>query len=142
MQASEFKRLTQGRSDASWCAYFDVGAATFRRWKTGKARVPGAVARLLRMGCSELSALAGAGDEWRDFSFGPDGRFYHPFWREGFSAGDLRGMFFLTQDAWQDKRDLRATLAENAELKKQVEFYRKQCSTESRFGLIWARVMG
>jgi hypothetical protein len=49
MLADEFRQLLTGRTDEDWCAFFDVGAATLRRWKTGKARIPGAVDRLIRL---------------------------------------------------------------------------------------------
>ena len=143
MTVNEFRRLTQGRADSSWCEYFGVGAATFRRWKTGKARIPGAVERLLRIRCNELSALAGAsGKDWEDFSFGPDGKFYHPFWSRGFDAGQLKAMFFQVQDAWADKRDLERLRAELVELRKSEAFYRRQCQVESRMGLMLSRIAG
>lgn len=147
MDKNDFIRLTQGHTDFYWCEYFDVGAATFRRWKTGKARIPRAIEILLNMPCNDLSALAGAGEGWEGFFMAKDG-LHLPGWKYGFSPGQIKGMFFKCQMVRDYESTIRALNKRIEELEgdfaaetERAEKYRRLVSTESQFGLIWDRVV-
>ena len=76
-----------------------------------------------------------------------DGTLTIPFFHRPFTPEQVKAMFFTTQDAWQDKRDvntlhrelvtLRAQLAES---QKRERFYRRQCDIQSKMGMMLARI--
>ena len=100
---SDFSDLIAGVSDSWLYDYIGVAPATFRRWKTGKARVPIAVHKLLSVRLGGFDALAGPA--WKGYRIGADGLFYHPFWKRGFTPGELRGLFFQVQRTWLLERE-------------------------------------
>lgn len=61
MQPHEFRDLIAGINQESILELLDIGEATLRRWKSGKARIPQAVEPLLRLKLNgDLAALGGA----------------------------------------------------------------------------------
>lgn len=85
--------------------YLDVDVRTVRRWQAGKTPPP-PIIKLLRMRLGDISGLLGA--NWEGFHFGRDGLLYHPFYKYGFSAAEIRGMFFEVKEiAWHRKETAR-----------------------------------
>lgn len=85
-------------------AYVDRSTAS--RWKSGRARVPGAALALVRQHFEgELGPRAGP--DWRGARFGHDGLLYLPDMRRGFSAADLRQLHWLLQSQeWRTAKRL------------------------------------
>lgn len=86
------------------------------------------------------------GSEWDGFSLAADG-LQHPYWRRPFSCGDLKAMFYRSQQVAILERELarakaeaeqRAAEAEAA--RERADWYRHQLTLESRFGLMLARM--
>jgi len=147
MTPHEFRDLIAGVNQTYLLELLDIGPATLRRWKTGKARIPKAAVQYLRIVLDgDLAALGG--DQWQGFRLGKDGLLNIPLFHRPFDALQLQAMFFTTQDAWADKRDLNAIQrdlaalrAEHNELKKRAAFYRRACDMQSRMGLMLARIV-
>lgn len=94
-------------------AYLGVSARSVKRWKAGHP-LPPTIERLLRIRYGDLSGLLGP--DWEGFTFGQDGKLYPPFFRGGFSALQICGMFFEVQLSRQEVRRLERELQQlNAE---------------------------
>lgn len=148
MQDQDFADLVAGMSEAYLCEFLQVDLKTLRRWKAGTTPAPHAVRLLLRLKLEgELTALGG--DAWEGFRLGRDGLLYIPLFHRGFDPLQIQAMFFTTQDAWADKRDVNALQRDLAALRADYDalarreaFYRRQCQIESRMGLMLARIVG
>lgn len=104
-----------------------VSPKTVKRWKNG-ATPPPPIIKLLRIRYGDLAGLAG--DDWEGFCFGRDGLLYHPFYKYGFTAGEIRGMFFVTREIdWYRKEfvKLRAELAALQENTWAMQKVRESC---------------
>lgn len=91
-------------SAESVAAYLGVSVKTVKRWKAG-APLPATIERLLRIRYGDLSGLLGA--DWQGFTFGTDGKLYPPFFRGGFSALQICGMFFEVQELRHLRREVK-----------------------------------
>lgn len=86
------------------------------------------------------------GSEWDGFSLSVDG-LQHPYWRRPFTCGDLKAMFYRSQQVTALELELqrarqaaeRASAAQDA-AEARAEWYRHQLTLESRYGLMLARV--
>jgi len=90
-------------------------------------------------------ACALLGNSWNGFYF-RDGLLYVPEWRNGFSAGDIRALFFRCQMVTYLESEIRLLKAEllrrNEEidtLEIKADFYRRQVQLESRLGMMLER---
>lgn len=146
MEAEEFRDLIAGAGDNRLCKYLDVAPATFRRWKTGKARVPQAVIKLLKfyLHC-DLSGIGG--EEWEGFVMG-QGYLSIPLFHRPFTGRQLSALFFQVGDNRANQSDLKQAMqelgalrAELEEVKKREAFYRRQCQIESKMGLMLHRIV-
>lgn len=82
--------------------------------------------------------------EWEGFIF-HEGTLHHPYWRRGFTAGELRAMFYRTQQVTILEHEisrLRLDLARAQEAQEAAEhrahYYRQQLRLESRLGMMLA----
>lgn len=80
--------------------------------------------------------------EWEGFIF-DDGQLHHPYWRRPFTAGDLRAMFYTSQqvrilehELTQARRDLETAQAAQDAAEHRAQFYRQQLQLESRMGMM------
>ena len=115
-----------------------------KQWRKGTRKVPESAIRLLKL-FSEGRADALLGKEWEGFYF-QDCLLFVPEWRNGFTAHQIRSLFWRTQQIASLNREI--NLLKN-ELKRRddeidaleikANFYRKQLVLESRFGLILER---
>ncbi|MBD5803870.1 hypothetical protein AZOA_33110 [Azoarcus sp. Aa7] len=86
------------------------------------------------------------GSEWDGFSLSRDG-LQHPYWRRPFSCGELKAMFYRSQQVAILEREVsrarteqeRASAAQDA-AEARADWYRHQLTLESRLGLMLARV--
>lgn len=97
-------------------------------------------ARLASHVALDLSELIGP--DWDGFSLSVDG-LQHPYWRRPFTAGELRAMFYRTQQVTileHQLSRLRADfdrLSQDAdEAEARADYYRRQLRLESRFSLM------
>lgn len=106
----DFNTLSHGYSSDKLSKLFHVNITTARRWKAKTVPAPHSVILMLRfINWGELSSIGGP--SWEGFTINiRDHKLNIPFFRQGFSPEEIKAMFFLTQDAWQDKRELRLTL--------------------------------
>lgn len=123
-----------------------VNRSTAHRWKTRKTKIPGAVARLLRLAL-DGDAAALLGPAWRGWRFGRDGLFYCEDWRRGFTSDEIRAMPFLHGECATLKRDLErltaelhSTTRELEEAQRRARWYRHQLVLESRMGAMLDRI--
>lgn len=146
MHADDFREIVPG-NDAVLAEYFGVTQRTVRRWKSGEAPIPLSVAKLarLRYSTGELTGDASAllGDDWKNFRFGSDGKFYLDGWRGGFTPGQIRAMFFTTQLVLAHEATIRQLEKRIAGLEQDVieanqaaAKYRGLVRMEARFGLM------
>jgi hypothetical protein len=106
MEVWQFRELVEELGDASVRRFLGISPATLRRWKTCKARIPQSAILALRLHADgDLSALAG--DAWHGFRFA-GGLFYLPGWRNGWTPGDLRALFFKVQEVAALRQELTA----------------------------------
>ncbi len=118
-----------------------VDATTARRWKSGRARMPTAAARLAALRIDgDLASLAGP--DWSGWKITRDGRLASPRWRRPFERWEIEQLPQLHGQAAGfdvERRQLRQDIARlQAELdqeKKRAAFYRAQLVNESRLGL-------
>lgn len=115
-----------------------------KQWKKGTRKVPESAIRLLKL-CAEGKADALLGKDWEGFYF-EGGLLFVPEWRNGFTAHEIRSLFWRTQQITSLNREIRLLKSElkrrNDEfeaLESKTNFYRKQLVLESRFGLILER---
>lgn len=102
---------------------------------------PGTLPRHATIDLAEL-----LGTEWEGFSLSADG-LQHPYWRRPFSCGDLKAMFYRSQQVAILEREVsrarteqeRASAAQDA-AEARAEWYKHQLTLESRLGLMLARV--
>lgn len=81
--------------DNDLAAFLGVSISTLRRYKRHPDKMPLACKRLLRLRMEgDLRALGG--DEWEHFYI-TQGKLYLPEYRNGFTAHQIRGMFFRLQ---------------------------------------------
>ncbi|HJV24554.1 MAG TPA: hypothetical protein VJ673_02660 [Aromatoleum sp.] len=84
------------------------------------------------------------GSEWEGFRLSVDG-LHHPYWRRPFECGELKAMFWRSQqvtalelDLTRAKQDAeRATAAQDA-AEERAAWYRQQLRLESRMGMMLA----
>lgn len=93
----------------------NISVKSVKNWQQGKTIPPPAMVKLLRMRYGDLGGMLGA--EWEGFYFGKDGLFYHPFFKYGFSAGELRAMFFNTKEVHWYRIEFAKMRAELANLR-------------------------
>lgn len=136
---SNFKTLLSGFGQEKLCNLLELNPKTVKRWIDGKITPPKAVQLLLHyINWGDISAIGGK--EWEGFSINmKDHRLTIPFFKRDFNARELSAMFFTTQDAWQDKRDLKTTLEKLANTEKEltaardnIQFYRSQLKQAGR----------
>ncbi len=97
MQAEEFRDLVAGVGDTYLCQFLGVGAATFRRWKTGKARIPEAVIKLLHIKLDgDLSSIGGK--DWEGFAINRDGTLTLPLFHRPIPPRRIAAMFFFEHE--------------------------------------------
>lgn len=139
LDLEDFHTLSHGYSSDKLSELFKVNITTARRWKAGTIPAPHAVVLMLRfINWGEISSIGGA--DWEGFTINMrDHKLNIPFFKKGFSPEEIKAMFFLTQDAWQDKRELRLTAekltATQAALDKSEQdnkFYRDQVRQAGR----------
>lgn len=125
---NDFSELVAGVNRDWLCEFLGIHKKTLERWISGEINAPQAVRLLLRIKLEgDLSALGG--DSWQGFSIGTrydDRKLYAPLFRGGFDPEQITAMFFLCQDAWQDKRDFKHTLAQVNELRAELEKERQR----------------
>lgn len=119
----------------------EVDETTARRWKSGRARIPTAAARLValyRLG--DLASLAGP--DWAGWIITRDGLLQSPRWRRGFARWEIEQLPALhgqraafDVERRQLQRDLQSNIEELDAQKKRADFYRAQLVTEARMGL-------
>lgn len=128
-------------STAELVSMTGVDVTTARRWKSGRARMPVAAARLaaLRL-LGDLESLAGP--DWAGWRITRDGRLASPRWRRPFERWEIEQLPQLHSQAAgfeverrQLQRDLERTRAELEAEKKRAAFYRAQLVSEARLGL-------
>lgn len=86
------------------------------------------------------------GSEWNGFSLASDG-LQHPAWRRPFTCGELKAMFWRSQQVSILEHQIeqlrteieRAQAAEDA-AEVRTDWYRRQLNLESRFGLMLVRM--
>jgi hypothetical protein len=111
MQASDFRDLVAGMDSGYLCDYLQIHTRTLKRWKEGTAAVPHSAVIALRLKLDgDLSAVGG--DDWTGFVFARDGRLYAPYFRGGFTALQICGMFFERQELSWLRREVKRLDAE------------------------------
>lgn len=118
-----------------------VDPTTARRWKTGRARMPTAAARLASLRIlGDLASLAGP--DWQGWTIGRDGLLHSPRWRRGFSRVELEELPTLhgqraafDVERRQLQREVEQLRQDLQDEKKRAAFYRAQLVSESRIGL-------
>jgi len=115
-----------------------------KQWKKGTKRPSESAVRLINL-FVHGKACALLGNSWNGFYF-RDGLLYVPEWRNGFSAGDIRALFFRCQMVTYLESEIRLLKAEllrrNEEidtLEIKADFYRRQVQLESRLGMMLER---
>lgn len=104
MELWQFRQLVEELGDGLVCRFLGVSPATLRRWKTGKARIPQSAILALQLHIDgDLAALGG--DDWQGFRLA-GGQFYIPGWRNGWTPGNLRALFFNVQEVPALRREL------------------------------------
>lgn len=136
MDAESFADLVAGFNEDYLCEYLQVNPKTLKRWNAGTVQPPHAVLLLLQLRAGDLSALGGSG--WEGFRISPDNKLHIPFFHRPFEPGQVKAMFFTTQDAWADRsevkglqRDLVALRAELTAEKEKAAWYRRQLKETS-----------
>lgn len=112
-----------------------------RQWKKGTRKPSESAARLIKLFAhGKVCALLGS--SWNGFYF-RNRLLYAPEWRNGFSAGEIRALFYRCQLVVYLESEIRLLKAELErrsqeidELEIKADFYRRQVQLESRFGLI------
>ncbi|SFU83371.1 hypothetical protein SAMN05216339_1229 [Nitrosomonas eutropha] len=115
-----------------------------KQWKKGTRRPSESAIRLVKLFFhGQVSELLGSG--WNGFYF-KNGLIYVPEWRNGFSADDIRALFFrcqmvayLESEIRLLKEEILRRSEEMEMLEVKAEFYRRQVSAESKFGLMLER---
>lgn len=118
-----------------------VDETTARRWKSGRARIPTAAARLVALYVTgDLASLAGP--DWAGWTITRDGRLQSPRWRRAFERWEIEQIPTLhSQRAAFDverrqlQRDMNQAIDELDAQKKRAAFYRAQLVAEARMGL-------
>lgn len=135
----DFGTLAHGMSDAFLCDHLDISTKTLNRWKTGHTEAPKAMRLLLRfINWGELESIGGK--DWEGFTVNKlDHRLTVPLFHGDFNAKEIAAMFFTTQDAWQDKRDLKTVQTELTALRleltesnKRRDYYHDQLKQAGR----------
>lgn len=124
--------------------FLGVTIATVKRWQAG-APMPTAAFKLMQLKYGDLSGLIGK--QWEGFSFGTDGKLYLPCWRGGFSAADIRGMFFQVQQVKTLEAQIRDLKRRNDALEADISdalnkaaHYRRIARLESSMGMMLERI--
>ena len=118
-----------------------VNETTARRWKSGRAQIPTAAARLVALyTVGDLASLAGP--DWDGWTITRDGRLQSPRWRRAFTRWEIEELPNLhgqraafDVERRQLQRDMRQAHDELDAQKKRAAFYRAQLVTEARIGL-------
>lgn len=117
---------------------------TIKRWKQGRKKIPESAIRLLKL-YVEGDASALLGRDWQGHYF-KNNMLFVPEWRRGFTAHEIRSMFYrcqLVAGLESEIRILKQQLEErNTEidmLEIRADFYKRQVILESRFGLMLQR---
>lgn len=119
----------------------EVDETTARRWKSGRARVPGAVLKLIAL--QRLGDLASlAGPDWAGWVITRDGLLQSPRWRRGFARWEIEELPNLhgqraafDVERRQLLRDIDQARGDLDHQQKRAAFYRAQLVTEARIGL-------
>lgn len=128
---NDFAELTSGYSENYLAKYLQVNPKTIRRWKTGTTNAPHAIRLLLRIKLEgDLSAIGGK--EWEGFTINAKfNTMCIPFFHRPFEPRQIIAMFFTTQDAWTDKRDLKQLRVELRKLKEKLNVHPKMDSSSN-----------
>lgn len=107
-----FAEISAGCSPEFLAAFLHVSIRTITNWRRGRPEAPYAARALLflRLG-GDMATVWGNG--WEGFKMRPDA-FFHPFWRRGYTPGELKAFFYqvqVFQRMERDVEDLRAELA-------------------------------
>lgn len=120
------------------------GQETIKRWKKGTKKIPESAIRLLKL-YVEGDASALLGKDWQGHYF-KNNLLYVPEWRRGFTAHELRAMFYkcqlvasLESELRLLKKQLEESNAEIEALEITADFYRRQVILESRYGMMLQR---
>ncbi|CAD84805.1 DUF3653 domain-containing protein [Nitrosomonas europaea] len=118
-----------------------------KQWKKGTRKPSESAIRLINL-FVHGKACALLGNSWNGFYF-RNGKLFVPEWRNGFSAGEIRTLFFRCQLVVYLESEIRLLKAELErrnldieELEIKADFYRRQISTESKFGMMLERCFG
>lgn len=119
MEIWQLRQMADDLGDSRICAYLGIGAATLRRWKTGKARIPQAAAIAIRLYFDgDLAAIGG--DDWQGFRF-CDNLLFIPGWKYGFKPGEVCAMFFQVQELRHHRNEVRMLHERVEALQKDIE---------------------
>lgn len=117
---------------------------TIRQWKKGTKRPSESARRLVNL-FAHGQACALLGNGWNGFYF-RNGLLYVPEWRNGFSAREIRALFFKCQMVFCLESEIRLLKAELLRRNDEIEaleiradFYRRQVQLESRLGMMLER---
>lgn len=119
----------------------EVDETTARRWKSGRAQIPAAAARLVALYRSgDLASLAGP--DWDGWTITRDGLLQSPRWRRAFARWEIEELPNLygqraafDVERRQLQRDMSQAHDELDAQKKRAAFYRAQLVAEARLGL-------
>lgn len=102
----------------SIAADLGISAKSVMNWQQKKTTPPPAMIKLLRMRYGDLGGLMGK--NWEGFCFGKDGLFYHPDFKYGFAAEELRALFFNRQEVKWYRAEFLKMRAKIAQLRAEV----------------------
>lgn len=115
-----------------------------KQWKKGTRKPSESTRRLVNLFMNGKACTL-LGDSWKGFYF-RNGLLYVPEWKNGFSAGEIRALFFRCQMVAYLESEIRLLKAELErrnldidELEIKADFYRRQVQLESRFGMMMKR---
>jgi hypothetical protein len=111
MNASDFRDLVAGMDPAWLCDYLQIHSRTLKRWKSGAAAVPHSAVLALRLKL-EGDVASFAGEAWKGFFFGRDGKLYIPFFHRGHEPAQICAMFFQVQELHHLRREVQRLGAE------------------------------
>lgn len=90
--------------------YLGCSLRTARRYKAGITPLPACARKLLQLRYGDLAGVLGT--DWEGFTAGRDGKLYAPFFRNGFSADQIKAMFFELQElSWLRREVKRLNMA-------------------------------
>lgn len=93
-----------------------VSLKTVARYKASPDKLPTMAARLLKLRHGDLAGLLDS--SWQGFTF-RQGELFHPFYKYGFTADEVKGWFFGRQELEARRREVKS-------LNQEVETLRAQ----------------